>query len=103
MFTRLTVLDFTGKKLALWFIAHEFVVGHCPPPTSTSRPPDVIHVIGVPSPSLFFFLRSSASVCYTERKSKDKNRWRPGNEAEGCRQAVVTVVLTGSLKLSNLR
>ena len=28
---RLTVLDFTGKKLALWFIAQEFVVRHLPP------------------------------------------------------------------------
>ena len=27
---RSTVLDFTGKKLALWFIAHQFVVGHHP-------------------------------------------------------------------------
>ena len=34
MFTRSTVLGFTGKKLALWFIAYEFVVEHClPPPT----------------------------------------------------------------------
>ena len=27
---RLTVLNFTGKKLTLWFIAHGFVGGHCP-------------------------------------------------------------------------
>ena len=27
-FTTLTILDFTGKKLVLWFIAHKYVVGH---------------------------------------------------------------------------
>ena len=54
-FTRSTVLDFTGKKLALSFIAHELIDGQCPS-TSTSRPPDVIHVIGVPRPSPFFAL-----------------------------------------------
>ena len=42
---------------------------------TTSRPPDVIHVIGVPR-----FSRSSASVYYTERKP-NKKRGRPGNEA----------------------
>ena len=47
MFTRSTILDFTGKKLALSFIAHELVDGQRPP-TSTSRPPDVIHVMGFP-------------------------------------------------------
>ena len=48
-------------------------------PTSTSRPLDVIHVTGVPRPSLFF--APSASVYYTERKPKNKKRGRPGNEA----------------------
>ena len=33
---------------------------------STSHPPDIIHVIGVPRPSLIFFF--SASMYYTERK-----------------------------------
>ena len=57
-----------------------FVVGHRPPPpTSTSRPPDVIHVTSVPRPSLFF--ASSASVYYIERKPKNEKRGRPGNEA----------------------
>ena len=59
MFTRSTILDFTGKKLALLFIAHELVDGQRPlyvHLTSTSRPPDVIHVIGVPRPSPFFVL-----------------------------------------------
>ena len=43
---RSTVPDSTSKKLALWFIAHEFADGDRPPPpppTSTLRPPDVIH------------------------------------------------------------
>ena len=31
MFTRSTILDFTGKKLALSFIAHELVDGQRPP------------------------------------------------------------------------
>ena len=31
MFTRSTILDFTGKKLTLSFIAHELVDGQCPP------------------------------------------------------------------------
>ena len=51
----MTVLNFTGKNLALSFIAHELVDGQHPP-TSTSRPPDVIHVVGVPKPSPFFVL-----------------------------------------------
>ena len=55
-----------------------FVVGHRPP-TSTSHPPDVIHVTSVPRPSPFS--RSSASVYYIERKPKNKKRGRPGNEA----------------------
>ena len=53
MFTRSTVLDFTGKKLALSFIAHEFVDGHRPP---------YVHLVStrrhshdrVPRPSPFF-------------------------------------------------
>ena len=44
-----------------------FVVGHRPP-TSTSRPPDVIYVRSVPRPSPFFVL-----VYYFERKPKNKN------------------------------
>jgi len=48
------------------------------PHTSTSRPPDVIHVIGVPRPSPLF---CAASVYYTERKPKNKKRGMPGNEA----------------------
>ena len=79
-FTRSWVLRLTGKKHALRFIASILLIGHCPlpPPTSTSRPPDVIHMIGVPRPR---FSRSSASMYYTERKPKNKKRGRPGNEA----------------------
>ena len=33
-----------------------FERGSPPPPTSTSRPPDVIHMTGVPRPSPFFTL-----------------------------------------------
>ena len=44
------------------------------PPTSTSRPLDIIHVIGVPRPSLFF--------CHTECKLKNKKKQgRPENTA----------------------
>ena len=47
------------------------------PPTSTSRPPDVIHVIGVPRPSPFFAL-----FCFRVLwKPKNKKRGRPSNEA----------------------
>ena len=54
------------------------------PPTSTLRPSDIIHVIGVSRPSPHFFatfLCSSTSVYYTECKLKKKKRRRPGNEA----------------------
>ena len=71
------VLDFTGKKLALWFITHEIVVGHYPPYVH-SRPPDIIHVIGVARPSPFFVL---FLFYYIERKPKNKKRGRPANGA----------------------
>ena len=41
------------------------------PPTSTSHPPDIIHVICVPRPSLFFVLF----------QIKERKWGRPGNEA----------------------
>ena len=67
---RSTVLDFTGKKLALWFITHEFVVGHTPPYVTLS-PTDIIHVIGVPRPSLFFCaLPLSCVILNTNRRTK---------------------------------
>ena len=59
MFTRSTILDFTGKKLALWFIAHDLQLGTTPLLylASTSHPPDIIHGTGVPrfSPFLTVF------------------------------------------------
>ena len=70
MFTRSTILDFTGKKLALSFIAHELVDGQRPP---------YVHLASTRRRSRFS--RSSASVYYTERKPKNKKRGRPGNEA----------------------
>ena len=48
----------------------------CGPPTFTSSPPDVIHMISVPMPS-----HSSAFVHYTECKLKNKTQGMPGNEA----------------------
>ena len=80
----LTVLDFTGKKLTLWFIAYEFVVA----PTSTSRPPDITWQV---FPGLPCFRRSSTSVSYTERNPKNKKRGRPGTKA--------TIVAWKSLRL----
>ena len=47
-------------------------------PFPTSRPPDIIHMIRVPRPSLFL----PAFVYYTERKPKNKMKERPGNEAK---------------------
>ena len=61
---------------------------------STLCPPDVIHIIGVPRPSLIF-LRSSASVYYTENKPNKKRR-RPGNEARFHLQPFVGTVLCGN-------
>ena len=54
-----------------------FVVGHRPPPMSTSRPPDIIHVTSVPRPSPFFALFRLRVLC----KLKNKKQGRPGNEA----------------------
>ena len=42
------------------------------PPKSNLHPPDIIHVISVPSPSPFFYC-SSASMYYTECKPKNKS------------------------------
>jgi len=48
------------------------------PHTSTSRPPDVIHVIGVPRPSPFFTPLS----CIILNENRRTKKWgRPGNEA----------------------
>ena len=38
---------------SLYCLLHEFEMGNIPP-TATSHPPDIIHVISVPRPSAFF-------------------------------------------------
>ena len=83
---RSRVLRLTGKKLTLRFITHVLVVGHRPP-TSTSRPPDVIHMIGIPRPSPFFtafphppyIIHVTGILHWTQT---EQQKWgRPGNEA----------------------
>ena len=69
---RPTVLEFTGKKLALWFIAHEFVVGDHPP-TFTSR---LHHVISVPRPSLIFTDPPLLCMNANQRTKKKKKNGR---------------------------
>ena len=49
------------------------------PPMSTLRPPDIIHVIGVPRPSPFFAL-FGFHVLYL-MQTEEKKWGRPGNEA----------------------
>ena len=54
------------------------------PPMSTSRPPDVIHVISVLSPSPFFAALPLPCTYYTECKANNKRRGGgggPGNKA----------------------
>ena len=65
-----------------------FVVGAPPPPTSTSRPPDVIHVTSVPRPSPFFSRLPPPRIS----KPKNKKRGRPGNEARRL-HALITVLV----------
>ena len=48
------------------------------PHTSTSHPPDIIHVIGVPRPSLFF----APLPCIILNKTEEQKRGRPRNEAK---------------------
>ena len=52
----------TGKKLALRFIAPVLVIGHRPS-TSTSRPPDVIQVIGTRCSQAFPVFRAFPLPC----------------------------------------
>ena len=75
MFTRLTVLNLTGEKLALWFVALKFVDKHRPPSlTSTLCPPDVINVIGIPRPLPFYFFAALPLpyiILNTNRRTKN--------------------------------
>ena len=72
----MTVLDFAGKNLALWFIAHELADGGL---TSTSRPANVIHVIGVPRPFSFFALSRFRVLYWTKtEEQKTEEGWERG-------------------------
>ena len=77
MFTRWTVYSTLPVRNSLYCSLHTSLQMGT---TSTSHPPDIIHVIGVPRPSLFFRC-SSASVYYTEcnrRKNKVEEAWERG-------------------------
>ena len=50
------------------------------PPTSTSRPPNVVHVIGVPRPSPFFCALPLSCIILNASQGTKKTG-RPGNEA----------------------
>ena len=63
---RLTVLNFTRKKLALWFIAHEFIIGHCPT-MSSSRPRHMISVLRPCFLQLFRYVTLNANQRTKER------------------------------------
>ena len=72
------LLVFTSKKLALR--VYSYILKYRPLSLmSFSHPPDVTHVMV--RPGLPHFSRSSASVYYTEHKTKNKKRGRPGNKA----------------------
>ena len=61
----------TGKKLAF---KYTLVVG--PPPPSTSHPPyDVIHMISVPRPSLFFVALSLPCVRLNTNQKQGSRKW----------------------------
>ena len=54
------------------------VIGHGPP-TFTSRPPDIIHVIGVPRPSPFFALfRFRVLYWMRTKEQKTGEAWERG-------------------------
>ena len=55
------------------------------PPTSTSRPPYVIHVISVLSPSPFFAALPLPCTYYTECKAINKKQGGGGGEGLGTR------------------
>ena len=73
-------LSSPGNKLILRFIAHKIVVGHRPPYVQFASTKH--HSRDKCSQAFPIFRRSSASVYYTERKSKNKKRGRPGNKAK---------------------
>ena len=98
MFTRSTILDFTGKKLTLSLIAHKLVDGQRPPYVhlaSTRR-----HSRDRCSQASPIF-RTFPLVYYTERKPKNKKkRGRPGNEANLLHpQSIYSVLQRGGCML----
>ena len=75
----LSVVETTSRVRNSLFNFSPYIFNYQPLlPTSTSHPPDVIHVTGVSRTSLFFTC-SSASVYYT--LTEEQKRGRPGNEA----------------------
>ena len=80
-------LQVTPGLTTLWSSSHECVHGRytswSPPPyvifASTSRPPDVTHVINETRPSPFFALFRFRVLYWTQ--TKELKRGRPGNEA----------------------
>ena len=66
-----------GRALKRIVLCVVLAVG-LPPPTSTSRPPDVIHMMNAPRPSPFLNFPIPCSIVNTNQRSK----WeRPGTEA----------------------
>ena len=56
-----------------------FECGPLPPPMSTSCPPDVIHMIGVPRPSLFFTaLPLLCIILNANSRTKTGEAWERG-------------------------
>ena len=55
-----------------------------PPPMSTSRPPDVIHVMNAPRPSPFF--TGLPLPCIIVNANGRQKRGRPGNKARADEQ-----------------
>ena len=66
---------------SLYCLLHtSWLMGNAPH-TSTLRPPDVIHVIGVPRPSSFFAPLPCIVMELYWTKTEERKRGRPGNEA----------------------
>ena len=71
-------------RISLYRLLHTSWLMGKAPPTSTSRPPNIIHVIGVPRSSPFFALFHFHVWYWTkteELKPKNKKRGRPGTLA----------------------
>ena len=75
MFMRSTVLNFTGKKVALWFITHEFVDGHCPPYVHLAS---TSHDKCSQASSIF---NCFSAPCVILNETEGRRTGRPGNEA----------------------